>query len=58
MTTMTSTPRVVTGGVDTHIDIHVASAPDHLGCALGTASFPTTSAGYVECECASARVGK
>lgn len=48
MTTMTATPGFVTGGVDTHLDVHVASAVDHLGGVLGTASFPTTSAGYVE----------
>ena len=48
MTTMTSEPGFVTGGVDTHLDTHVASALDHLGGVLGTASFPTTSAGYVE----------
>lgn len=48
MTTMTATPGFVTGGVDTHLDIHVASALDHLGGVLGTASFATTSAGYVE----------
>ena len=40
MTAMTSTLRVVTGGVDTHLDIHVASALDHLGGVLGTTSFP------------------
>ena len=43
---MTFTAGFVTGGVDTHLDIHVASALDHLGGVLGTASFPTTSAGY------------
>lgn len=46
MTTMTATPGSVTGGVDTHLDVHVAAALDHLGGVLGTASFPTTSAGY------------
>ena len=46
MTTMTATPGFVTGGVDTHLDVHVACALDHLGGVLGTASFPTTSAGY------------
>jgi transposase len=46
MTTMTATAGSVTGGVDTHLDIHVASALDHLGGVLGTASFPTTSNGY------------
>jgi hypothetical protein len=50
MTTMTATmtvaPGFVTGGVDTHLDVHVAAALDHVGGVLGTASFPTTSAGY------------
>ena len=43
---MTFTAGFVTGGIDTPLDIHVASALDHLGGVLGTASFPTTSAGY------------
>ena len=38
--------RPVTGGVDTHLDVHVAAALDPLGAVLGTASFPTTPAGY------------
>lgn len=46
MTTMTSTATAVTGGVDTHADVHVAAACDHLGTVLGTASFPTTARGY------------
>ena len=46
MTTMTPEPGSVTGGVDTHLDVHVAAAVDHLGGVLGTASFPTTAAGY------------
>jgi transposase len=46
MTTMTSTAAAVTGGVDTHADVHVAAACDHLGRVLGTASFATTTAGY------------
>ena len=37
---------MVTGGVDTHKDIHVAAAVDELGRTLGTESFPTTTAGY------------
>ena len=48
MTTLTATPGFVTGGVDTHLDVHVASVLDHLGGLLGTASFPTTSTGYVD----------
>ena len=46
MTTMTPEPGSVTGGVDTHLDIHVAAAVNHLGGVLGTKSFPTTAAGY------------
>ncbi len=38
--------RVVTGGVDTHADTHVAAALDSIGGVLGTESFPTTPAGY------------
>lgn len=36
----------ITGGVDTHLDVHVAAALDQIGGLLGTASFPTTPAGY------------
>jgi hypothetical protein len=36
----------VTGGVDTHADVHVAAALDHIGGLLGTKSFVTTPAGY------------
>ncbi len=46
MTTMTLTPGTVTGGVDTHADVHVAAALDHLGGVLGTEQFPTTPVGY------------
>ena len=46
MTTVPSGPVAVIGGVDTHADIHVAAACDHLGGVLGTESFPTTPAGY------------
>ena len=38
--------RGVTGGVDTHRDVHVAAALDPLGGLLGTESFPTDPAGY------------
>ena len=37
---------LVTGVVDTHLDVHVAAALDHIGGLLATASFPTTPAGY------------
>lgn len=46
MTTMTPEPGFVTGGVDTHVDLHVAAAVDHLGRVLGTETFPTTNCGY------------
>ena len=46
MTTLTPIDIVVTGGVDTHQDLHVAAALDQLGRVLGTESFPTTIAGY------------
>jgi transposase len=36
----------ITGGVETHKDVHVAAALDHMGQMLGTASFPVTGAGY------------
>ena len=37
---------LITGGVDTHLDVHVAAALDRIGGLLGTKSFPTTPAGY------------
>jgi transposase len=39
---------VITLGVDTHKDIHVAVGLDGLGRRLGTLSVPTTPAGYKE----------
>jgi transposase len=38
--------RTITGGVDTHLDVHVAAALDQNGTLFGTESFETTSAGY------------
>jgi transposase len=38
--------RVVAGGVDTHLEVHVAAALDSIGGLLGVESFPTTPAGY------------
>ena len=46
--TIVEDARSVTGGVDTHADVHVAAALDELGALLGTESFPTTPAGYAE----------
>jgi transposase len=39
---------VVTGGVDTHKDMHVAAALDQRGVLLGSESFPATSDGYTQ----------
>jgi transposase len=50
--TKSSTPPVITpvgeitGGVDTHLEFHVAAARDGLGRMLGTQKFDTTQAGY------------
>ncbi len=38
----------VTGGVDTHADVHVAAAIDHNGGLLGVESFGADRAGYEE----------
>jgi transposase len=46
MSTVAAPEPLVTGGVDTHLDLHVAAALDRLGGVLGTASFPATGAGY------------
>ncbi len=39
---------VVCGGVDTHLEAHVAAALDGIGGVLGIESFPTTESGYGE----------
>lgn len=38
--------RLVTGGVDTHLELNVAAALDALGGLLGVKEFPTTRAGH------------
>jgi len=43
---MTIVTHTVTGGVDTHGDVHVAAALDELGAVFGTAAFPATEEGY------------
>jgi hypothetical protein len=45
--TIVESTRPVTGGVDTHADVHVAAAVDANGGVLGVASFATTPSGYV-----------
>jgi transposase len=44
--TVTTLPRGITGGVDTHLDVHVAAALDDRGTLLGVESFATTTEGY------------
>jgi len=44
--TIVEAARTVTGGVDTHLDVHVAAALDPIGGLLGVESFATTPAGY------------
>ena len=43
---MTTLARSVTGGVDTHLDVHVAAALDEKGTLLGVEYFETTRRGY------------
>ena len=38
--------RAITGGVDTHADVHVAAALDPIGGLLGVEEFPASPAGY------------
>jgi transposase len=42
---MVGSARLVTGGVDTHLDVNVAAALDRIGGLLGVESFPTTVEG-------------
>ena len=44
--TIVEDTRAVTGGVDTHADMHVAAALDPIGGLLGVEEFPVTPAGY------------
>jgi transposase len=46
MTTIVEDARAITGGVDTHADLHVAAALDPIGGLLGVQEFPATAAGY------------
>src|SRR5712692_8615255 len=39
---------IVTVGVDTHSDVHVAAALDQAGRLLGIASFPVSTRGYAQ----------
>jgi transposase len=44
--TIVEDTRAITGGVDTHADLHVAAALDRIGGLLGVREFPATAAGY------------
>ena len=46
--TIVDVERAVTGGVDTHLDTHVAAALDRVGGVLGVEAFPVSAAGYGE----------
>ena len=46
MTTVGTNPEAVIGGVDTHVDVHVAAAVNHVGGVLGVEAFTTTRTGY------------
>src|SRR5438105_1329311 len=49
--TIVGSTRPVTGGVDTHADVHVAAAVDANGGLLGVESFATTPVGFGELAC-------
>ena len=44
--TIVEDARAITGGVDTHSEVHVAAALDPVGGLLGTREFPASTAGY------------
>jgi transposase len=46
MTIVGTNPEAVIGGVDTHSDVHVAAAVNHVAGVLGVEAFPTTRVGY------------
>src|SRR5206468_1589718 len=56
--TIVETTRPITGGVDTHADVHVAAAVDNNGGVLGVESFATTPRGVRELHAWLARFGR
>ncbi len=50
MTTIADDQDLVTVGIDTHGDVHVAAVLDQRGRLLGTGSFPTTAKGHRQLE--------
>jgi transposase len=49
--TIVENQTTITGGVDTHLDVHVAAAIDANGGVLGVETFPTRGAGYAQLVC-------
>jgi transposase len=49
--TIVERTRPVTGGVDTHLDVHVAAALDEIGGLLGVESFEASAAGNDKLLC-------
>jgi transposase len=58
MTSPPATDHLLTIGVDSHKDAHVAAAVDQLGRILATTSIPTTPQGFVELERWASRLGQ
>jgi transposase len=59
--TIVEAVRNIVGGVDTHLDVHVAAALDPIGGVLGVESFVATPAGYkgmLEWMCAFGTISK
>ena len=50
MSTIAEPAVLVTGGIDTHADLHVAAVLDQRGVLLATASFPSTPNGHRRLE--------
>ena len=46
--TIVEATRIVTGGIDTHGEVHVGAVLDEIGGLLGTESFPADPDGYAE----------
>jgi len=54
--TIVEAPVGITGGVDTHLDTHVAAALDPLGRLVGTGSFDADAAGCLFVPSAAAAI--
>src|SRR5215210_3980852 len=46
MRSMVDRPGLMTGGVDTHLDVHVAVVVDEVGRVVGTGDFAADAGGY------------